>query len=140
MADIVTRLRDRAYACKAIDRLCEEAADEIERLDSLLACAMRQAGWVSVAEAPPTQPGRYIAWDGHSPWYYCEYDGQFLVGEGFAPITHWMPDSADNLDMRLEAVPDRLAQEVRRELDRLRWADKRNRNIIARIKAAMEGK
>jgi hypothetical protein len=31
-ADIVTRLRDRAYSFKAPDPLLEEAADEIERL------------------------------------------------------------------------------------------------------------
>ena len=31
-SDIVTRLRDRAYSSKAIDRLCEEAADVIEQL------------------------------------------------------------------------------------------------------------
>jgi hypothetical protein len=32
MSDIVTRLRDRAYSFKAIDRLLEEAADVIERM------------------------------------------------------------------------------------------------------------
>lgn len=31
-SDIVTRLRDRAYSFKAVDRLCEEAADVIERM------------------------------------------------------------------------------------------------------------
>ena len=30
--DIVTRLRDRSYSSKAKDPLCEEAANEIERL------------------------------------------------------------------------------------------------------------
>lgn len=32
--DIVTRLRDRAYSFYRVDTLCEEAADEIERLRS----------------------------------------------------------------------------------------------------------
>jgi hypothetical protein len=32
MSDIVTRLRDRAYSSKGKDTLCEEAADEIDRL------------------------------------------------------------------------------------------------------------
>jgi hypothetical protein len=36
MNDIVTELRDRAYSGKAIDRLAERAADEIERLRSLI--------------------------------------------------------------------------------------------------------
>ena len=30
--DIVQRLRDRAYSGKSVDRLCEEAADVIERM------------------------------------------------------------------------------------------------------------
>jgi hypothetical protein len=32
MSDIVNELRDRAYASKIVDRLCERAADEIARL------------------------------------------------------------------------------------------------------------
>jgi hypothetical protein len=32
MSDIVNELRDRSYATKAKDPLCERAADEIERL------------------------------------------------------------------------------------------------------------
>lgn len=32
MSDIVQQLRDRAYSSKIIDRLCEQAADEIARL------------------------------------------------------------------------------------------------------------
>ena len=36
MTDIVDRLRDRAYSLKAKDRLCEEAAAEIDRLRQLL--------------------------------------------------------------------------------------------------------
>ena len=32
MSDLVERLRDRAYSFRIVDRLCEEAADEIARL------------------------------------------------------------------------------------------------------------
>ncbi len=32
MTDIVQQLRDRAYSSKAVDTLCERAADEVERL------------------------------------------------------------------------------------------------------------
>jgi hypothetical protein len=32
VTDIVQQLRDRAYSGKAVDTLCERAADEIERL------------------------------------------------------------------------------------------------------------
>jgi hypothetical protein len=32
VTDIVQQLRDRAYSSKAVDTLCERAADEIERL------------------------------------------------------------------------------------------------------------
>lgn len=37
MSDIVTRLRDRAYSTYRKDPLCEEAAEEIERLRRVLA-------------------------------------------------------------------------------------------------------
>lgn len=36
MSDIVTRLRDRAYSSKGKDTLCEEAADEIDRLRAVV--------------------------------------------------------------------------------------------------------
>jgi hypothetical protein len=71
-------------------------------------------------------------------WYYCDFDGEFLPPPGAPPITYWMPDTPASISMRLHALPDRLAQEVRREFDRLRWRDKVHQNIIARIKATLE--
>jgi len=116
-----------------------EAADHIELLDNLLAHAMKHAGWISVAERLPDEPGRYPAWDGISPWYFCDYDeAGFSVGKGHSAITHWMPESPENLGMRLEAVPDRLAQEARKELEQTRWRAKVQKNIIARLMAELE--
>jgi hypothetical protein len=40
--DLVQRLRDRAYSFKAPDPLVEEAADEIERLRTML-CDLQSA-------------------------------------------------------------------------------------------------
>lgn len=141
MSDLPTQLREASHFAlmDAARGLVCEAADRIELLDDLLAHAMKHAGWIPITQRTPDEPGRYPAWDGISPWYFCDYDDGFHVGRGYGAITHWMPESPDNLDMRLESVPDRLAQEVRRELDRLRWRDKKNRNIIARIKATLEG-
>lgn len=51
MADIITRLRDRAYAFKAVDKLCEEAADEIESLRRKLAVIERFAETGNMFEA-----------------------------------------------------------------------------------------
>jgi peptidoglycan hydrolase CwlO-like protein len=41
-SDLVNRLRDRSYASKAKDRLCEEAADEIERLQKELQDTLKE--------------------------------------------------------------------------------------------------
>ncbi len=35
-AQLVTLLRDRAYSGKSVDRLCEQAANEIERLRRII--------------------------------------------------------------------------------------------------------
>lgn len=51
MADIVTRLRDRAYSFKGKDPLCEEAADEIESLRRKLAAIERFAETGNMFEA-----------------------------------------------------------------------------------------
>lgn len=43
MSDLIDRLRDRAYSSKSVDRLCEEAAAEIERLKIALDCYRRSS-------------------------------------------------------------------------------------------------
>ena len=94
--------------------------------------------WIPVIEQLPSEPGRYVARPEGAMWYYCDFDGEFLVEKGAAPITHWMPDTPLSIDMRLQALPDRLAQEVRKELATTRWRAKVQSNIIARLKAALE--
>lgn len=43
MSDLIDRLRDRAYCGKGVDRLCEEAADELGRLRIALDCYCRSS-------------------------------------------------------------------------------------------------
>ena len=93
--------------------------------------------WIPVTEQLPPEPGRYVARPDGAMWYFCDFDGEFLVEKGAAPITHWMPDTPLSLDMRLEALPDRLAQEVRKELKQTRWRTRIQKNIIARLMAAL---
>jgi hypothetical protein len=96
--------------------------------------------WIPVTEQLPPEPGRYVARPDGAMWYYCEFNGEFLVEKGAAPITHWMPDTPLSIDMRLQALPDRLAQEVRKELKQTRWRAKVQSNIIARLMAEMENR
>jgi len=160
-ADLVDRLRRWCHSpyAESAQQLMDEAADEIERLRSqqsvdgqsiglLLAecqdmqdrCVNGLDGeqWIPVTKQLPPSPGRYVARPDGAMWYYCDFDGEFLPPPGAPPITHWMPDTPASISMRLHALPDRLAQEVRREFDRLRWRDKVHQNIIARIKATLE--
>jgi len=48
MADITNRLRDRSFAHKARDPLCEEAADEIDRLREAIRRLAEQDATLSV--------------------------------------------------------------------------------------------
>jgi hypothetical protein len=155
------RLREASHFAlmDAARSLVLEAADEIERL-----CAQQDVDgqsisllveecqdlhdrcvngeptgeWIPVTERLPSEPGRYVARPDGAMWYYCDFDGEFLVEKGMAPITHWMPDTPASIDMRLQALPDRLAQEVRKELRTTRWRAKIQKNIIARLMAALE--
>jgi hypothetical protein len=159
--DLPDRLREASHFAlmDAARSLVLEAADEIERLRAqqdvdgqsigmlLEECQDLQdrcvngeptGEWLSVAEHPPTEPGRYVAWDGIGMWYYCDFNGEFLTAPGAPPVTHWMPDTPLSIDMRLQALPDRLASEVRKELRTTRWRAKVQSNIISRLKAALE--
>jgi hypothetical protein len=159
--DIVARLREASHFAlmDAAREWVREAADEIERLREGRVLDGESIGiligecqdlhdrcingepteeWIPVTEQLPPEPGRYVARPDGGMWYYCDFDGEFLVEKGAAPITHWMPDTPLSLDMRLQALPDRLAQEVRKELASTRWRAKVQTNIIARLKAALE--
>jgi len=160
-AGIVDRLRAAShYALMDAARgLVLEAADEIERLREGRELDGESIGiligecqdlhdrcvngepteeWIPVTEQLPPEPGRYVARPDGAMWYYCDFDGEFLVEKGAAPITHWMPDTPLSIDMRLQALPDRLAQEVRKELKQTRWRAKVQSNIIARLMAELE--
>ena len=160
-SDIVDRLRAASHytLMDAAREWVREAADEIERLREGRELDGESIGvlvgecqdlhdrcvngeptgeWIPVTERLPPEPGRYVARPDGAMWYYCDFDGEFLVEKGAAPITHWMPDTPASIDMRLQALPDRLAQEVRKELTQCRWRAKVQQNIIARLMAALE--
>ena len=153
MSDIVDRLLEASHFAlmDAAREWVREAADEIERLREGRELDGQSIGvligecqdlhdrcingepteeWIPVTEQLPPEPGRYMAWDGRGAWYYADtpFPDQ---------ITHWMPSTPLSLDMRLEALPDRLAQEVRKELKQTRWRAKIQKNIIARLMAAL---
>ena len=161
MSDLPDRLREASHFAlmDAARSLVLEAANEIERLRAQQSVDGQSIGllveecqdlhdrcvngeptgeWISVTERLPPEPGRYVARPRGAMWYYCEFDGEFFVEKGMSPITHWMPDTPASIDMRLQALPDRLAQEVRKELHATRWRAKIQKNIIARLMDALE--
>ena len=163
MKDIVDRLLEASHFAlmDAARPLVMEAAVEIQRLRKDRELDGQSIGvlvgecqdlhdrcingepteeWIPVTEQLPPEPGRYVARPDGAMWYYCEFNGEFLVEKGAAPITHWMPDTPLSIDMRLQALPDRLAQEVRKELKQTRWRAKVQSNIIARLMAEMENR
>ena len=134
-ADEIERLREgRKLDGESIGILIGECQD----LHSRCVNGEPTGEWIPVTERLPTEPGRYVARPDGAMWYYCDFDGEFLTEKGAAPITHWMPDTPASIDMRLQILPDRLATEVRKELQKTRWRAKIQKNIIARLMAALE--
>ena len=161
MNDLPDRLREAStFALMDAARpLLREAADEIEMLQEGRKLDGESIGiligecqdlhdrcvngeptgeWIPVTERLPSEPGRYVARPEGAMWYYCDFDQEFLPPTGAPPITHWMPDTPLSIDMRLQALPGRLATEVRKELQKTRWRARIQQNIIARLMAALE--
>jgi len=113
---------------------------EIQHLRKMVDTALELGGWTKIDDCLPPMSGDYLVWDRTGRYFISEYVvGAGWAGQGTIPITHWQLPSTDNLDARLSLLADRLATEVRQELTRLRWAEKRSINIIARLKAALGG-
>lgn len=161
MSDIVDRLLEASHFAlmDAARPLVMEAAVEIQRLRAQQSVDGQSIGllveecqdlhdrcvngeptgeWIPVTEQLPPEPGRYVARPDGAMWYYCDFDKEFLTPPGAPPITHWMRDTPISIDMRLQALPDRLAQEVRKELKQTRWRAKVLSNIISRLMAELE--
>ncbi len=116
------------------------AEAEVEHLRKMVNTALELGGWTKIEDSLPPSSGDYLVWDRTGRYFMAEY----VVGAGWhrlgtVPLTHWQWPSTDNLDARLGLLADRLATEVRLELTRLRWAERRSLNVIARLKAALEG-
>jgi hypothetical protein len=113
---------------------------DIAHLRKMVDTALELGGWTRIDDCLPPMSGDYLVWDRTGRYFINEYVvGAGWTGGGTVPLTHWQLPSADNLDARLSLHADRLVTEVRQELTRLRWAEKRSLNIIARLKAALGG-